>query len=153
MIRRPPRSTLSSSSAASDVYKRQDKVSAAVLEINDSDLNFGFGSGGASKTTTTFTPTTTSSSLHSLGDDAKGVYVSRICRRWRVRTSLRRLRGHTDAIAQYNQLRVLQELVHSQVGNDGGGDDDEAKGVITPSPLSPLSTLCLLYTSPSPRDS
>eukprot|EP00658_Telonema_sp_P-2_P004659 TRINITY_DN11723_c0_g1_i1.p1 TRINITY_DN11723_c0_g1~~TRINITY_DN11723_c0_g1_i1.p1 ORF type:complete len:156 (+),score=59.43 TRINITY_DN11723_c0_g1_i1:92-559(+) len=33
MIRRPPRSTLSSSSAASDVYKRQDQVSALGQQI------------------------------------------------------------------------------------------------------------------------
>src|SRR5665648_1305004 len=31
MIRRPPRSTLSSSSAASDVYKRQGKIKAPIL--------------------------------------------------------------------------------------------------------------------------
>src|SRR5664280_2376661 len=33
MIRRPPRSTLSSSSAASDVYKRQDKVAELGLTV------------------------------------------------------------------------------------------------------------------------
>src|SRR5674536_204945 len=33
MIRRPPRSTLSSSSAASDVYKRQELTGAAVTVI------------------------------------------------------------------------------------------------------------------------
>src|SRR5664280_3584412 len=31
MIRRPPRSTLSSSSAASDVYKRQLKINIAII--------------------------------------------------------------------------------------------------------------------------
>eukprot|EP00658_Telonema_sp_P-2_P055376 TRINITY_DN44026_c0_g1_i1.p1 TRINITY_DN44026_c0_g1~~TRINITY_DN44026_c0_g1_i1.p1 ORF type:complete len:106 (+),score=22.27 TRINITY_DN44026_c0_g1_i1:39-356(+) len=38
MIRRPPRSTLSSSSAASDVYKRQDvdkDILAAVIRLNE----------------------------------------------------------------------------------------------------------------------
>src|SRR5664280_3749830 len=34
MIRRPPRSTLSSSSAASDVYKRQALVSVAVVKAS-----------------------------------------------------------------------------------------------------------------------
>src|SRR5674536_239595 len=33
MIRRPPRSTLSSSSAASDVYKRQGKLSVVLSEF------------------------------------------------------------------------------------------------------------------------
>src|SRR5664280_3921798 len=38
MIRRPPRSTLSSSSAASDVYKRQDTwVSTVKLPLCDKD--------------------------------------------------------------------------------------------------------------------
>src|SRR5665648_1262920 len=32
MIRRPPRSTLSSSSAASDVYKRQEYIKSKLLE-------------------------------------------------------------------------------------------------------------------------
>eukprot|EP00657_Telonema_sp_P-1_P007886 TRINITY_DN2823_c0_g1_i5.p1 TRINITY_DN2823_c0_g1~~TRINITY_DN2823_c0_g1_i5.p1 ORF type:complete len:103 (-),score=46.52 TRINITY_DN2823_c0_g1_i5:319-627(-) len=36
MIRRPPRSTQSRSSAASDVYKRQDKdILAAVIRLNE----------------------------------------------------------------------------------------------------------------------
>ena len=39
MIRRPPRSTLSSSSAASDVYKRQDlSHSKAIIEIEGQDV-------------------------------------------------------------------------------------------------------------------
>nr|WP_301553674.1 hypothetical protein [Clostridioides difficile] len=33
MIRRPPRSTLSSSSAASDVYKRQNKSNIKMLGL------------------------------------------------------------------------------------------------------------------------
>ena len=36
MIRRPPRSTLSSSSAASDVYKRQIRKSSTILNRPDS---------------------------------------------------------------------------------------------------------------------
>ena len=38
MIRRPPRSTLDRSSAASDVYKRQVQVHAAHLDIFDAAL-------------------------------------------------------------------------------------------------------------------
>eukprot|EP00656_Telonema_subtile_P052143 TRINITY_DN7184_c0_g1_i5.p1 TRINITY_DN7184_c0_g1~~TRINITY_DN7184_c0_g1_i5.p1 ORF type:complete len:212 (+),score=49.95 TRINITY_DN7184_c0_g1_i5:68-703(+) len=38
MIRRPPRSTLSSSSAASDVYKRQVLESSAVLPLGQSEV-------------------------------------------------------------------------------------------------------------------
>src|SRR5674536_400473 len=34
MIRRPPRSTLSSSSAASDVYKRQDEFAGDIAGVN-----------------------------------------------------------------------------------------------------------------------
>eukprot|EP00656_Telonema_subtile_P007878 TRINITY_DN13697_c0_g1_i1.p1 TRINITY_DN13697_c0_g1~~TRINITY_DN13697_c0_g1_i1.p1 ORF type:complete len:212 (+),score=41.06 TRINITY_DN13697_c0_g1_i1:104-739(+) len=37
MIRRPPRSTLSSSSAASDVYKRQDLMSGDKREVDDAE--------------------------------------------------------------------------------------------------------------------
>ena len=40
MIRRPPRSTPSNSSAASDVYKRQDvDITKRVSELNDDELN------------------------------------------------------------------------------------------------------------------
>eukprot|EP00658_Telonema_sp_P-2_P019565 TRINITY_DN17723_c0_g1_i6.p1 TRINITY_DN17723_c0_g1~~TRINITY_DN17723_c0_g1_i6.p1 ORF type:complete len:135 (+),score=40.66 TRINITY_DN17723_c0_g1_i6:108-512(+) len=39
MIRRPPRSTLSSSSAASDVYKRQDEESGEVHNIEMRQTN------------------------------------------------------------------------------------------------------------------
>ena len=44
MIRRPPRSTLDRSSAASDVYKRQNlnKVKAVILDEADEMLNMGF---------------------------------------------------------------------------------------------------------------
>src|SRR5664280_3187753 len=45
MIRRPPRSTLSSSSAASDVYKRQLREHEAVAEC----LVFGVPSGDADR--------------------------------------------------------------------------------------------------------
>ncbi len=38
MIRRPPRSTLDRSSAASDVYKRQGKNPTIILESNDKQL-------------------------------------------------------------------------------------------------------------------
>ena len=41
MIRRPPRSTLDRSSAASDVYKRQELGgNASVIVHSDADLNF-----------------------------------------------------------------------------------------------------------------
>src|SRR5664280_2222514 len=40
MIRRPPRSTLSSSSAASDVYKRQALVSVPMVIILFNNINF-----------------------------------------------------------------------------------------------------------------
>eukprot|EP00658_Telonema_sp_P-2_P018449 TRINITY_DN17240_c0_g1_i2.p1 TRINITY_DN17240_c0_g1~~TRINITY_DN17240_c0_g1_i2.p1 ORF type:complete len:197 (+),score=59.94 TRINITY_DN17240_c0_g1_i2:127-717(+) len=39
MIRRPPRSTLSSSSAASDVYKRQEGIKLIVNDDNISDIH------------------------------------------------------------------------------------------------------------------
>eukprot|EP00658_Telonema_sp_P-2_P035383 TRINITY_DN2573_c0_g1_i6.p1 TRINITY_DN2573_c0_g1~~TRINITY_DN2573_c0_g1_i6.p1 ORF type:complete len:164 (+),score=20.10 TRINITY_DN2573_c0_g1_i6:147-638(+) len=39
MIRRPPRSTLSSSSAASDVYKRQHLIFASVAAVPRSNVN------------------------------------------------------------------------------------------------------------------
>eukprot|EP00658_Telonema_sp_P-2_P018499 TRINITY_DN17263_c0_g1_i2.p1 TRINITY_DN17263_c0_g1~~TRINITY_DN17263_c0_g1_i2.p1 ORF type:complete len:182 (-),score=61.06 TRINITY_DN17263_c0_g1_i2:368-913(-) len=39
MIRRPPRSTLSSSSAASDVYKRQTKTSSSLIRGGDGVLD------------------------------------------------------------------------------------------------------------------
>ena len=45
MIRRPPRSTLDRSSAASDVYKRQSKSHALVADETGRVL--GFGSAGA----------------------------------------------------------------------------------------------------------
>src|SRR5674536_389647 len=40
MIRRPPRSTLSSSSAASDVYKRQEKCQARKKESQRAHIMF-----------------------------------------------------------------------------------------------------------------
>ena len=49
MIRRPPRSTLSSSSAASDVYKRQVAVGVYALlgfETENDDDDSDSGSGG-----------------------------------------------------------------------------------------------------------
>src|SRR5664280_3601161 len=39
MIRRPPRSTLSSSSAASDVYKRQGDIRAPLLRANENQAS------------------------------------------------------------------------------------------------------------------
>ena len=39
MIRRPPRSTPSNSSAASDVYKRQDADNAQEITVNLPDVN------------------------------------------------------------------------------------------------------------------
>src|SRR5664279_6161438 len=47
MTRRPPRSTLSSSSAASDVYKRQDDIPVTNPNI------FSFGKPGRGKSATT----------------------------------------------------------------------------------------------------
>eukprot|EP00658_Telonema_sp_P-2_P068048 TRINITY_DN56994_c0_g1_i1.p1 TRINITY_DN56994_c0_g1~~TRINITY_DN56994_c0_g1_i1.p1 ORF type:complete len:155 (-),score=54.97 TRINITY_DN56994_c0_g1_i1:447-911(-) len=41
MIRRPPRSTLSSSSAASDVYKRQEEENPAEVDIPKSLMDHG----------------------------------------------------------------------------------------------------------------
>src|SRR5664279_5328532 len=46
MIRRPPRSTLSSSSAASDVYKRQIEVFGARLPVTDATPNITLCEGG-----------------------------------------------------------------------------------------------------------
>eukprot|EP00658_Telonema_sp_P-2_P083757 TRINITY_DN9151_c0_g1_i6.p1 TRINITY_DN9151_c0_g1~~TRINITY_DN9151_c0_g1_i6.p1 ORF type:complete len:116 (+),score=51.15 TRINITY_DN9151_c0_g1_i6:126-473(+) len=43
MIRRPPRSTLSSSSAASDVYKRQINAEYGIVMVNAGDVS-GFAS-------------------------------------------------------------------------------------------------------------
>ena len=41
MMRRPPRSTLSSSSAASDVYKRQDQSElAALIGLDDDPIGY-----------------------------------------------------------------------------------------------------------------
>ena len=39
MIRRPPRSTHRGSSAASDVYKRQDYIRRKILRQTDSEIN------------------------------------------------------------------------------------------------------------------
>src|SRR5674536_372888 len=47
MIRRPPRSTLSSSSAASDVYKRQDAAKAG-LRIKEADISVRYDVGHSS---------------------------------------------------------------------------------------------------------
>src|SRR5674536_61389 len=49
MIRRPPRSTLSSSSAASDVYKRQDNIAKTITDLvpeRDGILSMVRGGGG-----------------------------------------------------------------------------------------------------------
>src|SRR5664280_2075642 len=48
MIRRPPRSTLSSSSAASDVYKRQDQpaIERASIDVDIACVGFGPATGG-----------------------------------------------------------------------------------------------------------
>src|SRR5664279_5300818 len=43
MIRRPPRSTLSSSSAASDVYKRQGLKQCSTKNIHVLEIGFGTG--------------------------------------------------------------------------------------------------------------
>ena len=42
MIRRPPRSTLDRSSAASDVYKRQDETTAIVAKAVEAKQKLGF---------------------------------------------------------------------------------------------------------------
>eukprot|EP00658_Telonema_sp_P-2_P028419 TRINITY_DN21778_c0_g1_i1.p1 TRINITY_DN21778_c0_g1~~TRINITY_DN21778_c0_g1_i1.p1 ORF type:complete len:145 (+),score=49.63 TRINITY_DN21778_c0_g1_i1:133-567(+) len=71
MIRRPPRSTLSSSSAASDVYKRQTLGSTQALQLSsisgsrvkDVGLFKGWSAvgGGGKNATKTNAPTTTTS--------------------------------------------------------------------------------------------
>src|SRR5664279_6662254 len=94
MIRRPPRSTLSSSSAASDVYKRQlDRISGFVCDALFSTPTF-----------------------------VLGLVFLLVFSGW---------------------LRVTPLFADTETG---------LRGFLLPVATLALASLCLLYTSPSPRD-
>src|SRR5674536_77131 len=68
MIRRPPRSTLSSSSAASDVYKRQVYVCG---QCADGDEHVHVGAVGLERPVCTYVEWPSTDELHRGGEDEK----------------------------------------------------------------------------------
>src|SRR5674536_233374 len=116
MIRRPPRSTLSSSSAASDVYKRQGDKGNVLLTVTDWVL--------------------------SVWDTLDSEFVSK-WEKWAQPA----IDGVGDVLNQ-DTGGVLAEL---------GQGLQELSSAITDAIIELFTQLydwfCLLYTSPSPRDS
>eukprot|EP00658_Telonema_sp_P-2_P057957 TRINITY_DN46379_c0_g1_i1.p1 TRINITY_DN46379_c0_g1~~TRINITY_DN46379_c0_g1_i1.p1 ORF type:complete len:119 (+),score=23.07 TRINITY_DN46379_c0_g1_i1:83-439(+) len=118
MRRRPPRSTLSSSSAASDVYKRQrlESIASSLLQLLSH-------------------PDTKVRQL----SFSTMVFLQRRCR-----TSQSEPPSPAD-----RQLLGHCMLAHVQEGLQAGVTDPHLQLQV----CQFLSTYCLLYTSPSPRDS
>ena len=126
MIRRPPRSTLDRSSAASDVYKRQALVCALFLWH-------------------------LRSALVSIVALPLGILVAFLVMRWQgINANIMSLGGIAIAIgAMVDGAVVMTENAHRKIEawqRERPGDTlagEERWKVITD---------CLLYTSPSPRD-
>eukprot|EP00658_Telonema_sp_P-2_P063882 TRINITY_DN52706_c0_g1_i1.p1 TRINITY_DN52706_c0_g1~~TRINITY_DN52706_c0_g1_i1.p1 ORF type:complete len:130 (+),score=10.09 TRINITY_DN52706_c0_g1_i1:129-518(+) len=129
MIRRPPRSTLSSSSAASDVYKRQLLRHLSLMPPSCPFLHH------FQNIQIQYTPLIVITSFHVLF-----IFAQRVLIFWKHQANKKE--GQVG-----ERKRVSQK-----VGND-------APSLfyffhLLPSLTStPLPSSCLLYTSPSPRDS
>eukprot|EP00658_Telonema_sp_P-2_P021297 TRINITY_DN18478_c0_g3_i1.p1 TRINITY_DN18478_c0_g3~~TRINITY_DN18478_c0_g3_i1.p1 ORF type:complete len:152 (+),score=30.74 TRINITY_DN18478_c0_g3_i1:89-544(+) len=151
MIRRPPRSTLSSSSAASDVYKRQAPPRSS---SEDDNTAFHFSTGG-----TGVGLATSSMGSH---EGERGARASVSLFRNSIRSAdLPRSGGNGGTSGghiggssnrrnvvdgSYMEVEDFNEYMSGGVGEGGNNDDDGTE-------LMTLSQHCLLYTSPSPRDS
>ena len=155
MLRRPPRSTLDRSSAASDVYKRQ------IYASNGRVVLTGMGKSGliARKIVATFNSTGTAAIyLHptdALHGDLGMVRSEDV-------VILISKSGNTEEIS--NLLPMLKRLNVKLIAMCGNHESKLAqesniflniavKEEACPYDLAPTaSTTCLLYTSPSPRD-
>ena len=148
MIRRPPRSTQSRSSAASDVYKRQ------LLLTNDGDL--------ASKLLAPKSHVPKTYHVKLMGQiSAKALQALRDEGRYRVFCDIRRDRGQFPAARRFTrgssqpvtvwcsndylgmgQHPAVLAAMHTALDAAGAGSGGTRN----------ISGTCLLYTSPSPRD-
>src|SRR5678809_1774332 len=130
MIRRPPRSTLDRSSAASDVYKRQAQVHDLRLKMATAGLPKGAVTGFELMDSARFGQTQFQERL----------------------TFQRGLEG--ELTRSITSLAAVQNArVHLALPNQNGFFREQQKpGASVLLTLHPGRTLCLLYTSPSPRD-
>src|SRR5664280_3356753 len=134
MIRQPPRSTLSSSSAASDVYKRQGVLSpkSGTMGVSVmSHTSLGLGQAGDVS--------------HLLGRLA-GEQLEQL---------LDRYAGDDRHSAQCRGGLLLGEVLAQEPDRApvrGGHLDADLPGEDHAEVLVPFAVRCLLYTSPSPRD-
>eukprot|EP00658_Telonema_sp_P-2_P081587 TRINITY_DN8404_c0_g1_i4.p1 TRINITY_DN8404_c0_g1~~TRINITY_DN8404_c0_g1_i4.p1 ORF type:complete len:196 (+),score=68.69 TRINITY_DN8404_c0_g1_i4:144-731(+) len=99
MIRRPPRSTLSSSSAASDVYKRQSPNSTGFNSPMSSPRNDGGMMGGGMM-----------SFNHSMGDEEDYMAMASSMNG----SITNRHRGSTPAASTNTNIDAIQGLIHHQ---------------------------------------
>src|SRR5450756_682437 len=151
MIRRPPRSTQSRSSAASDVYKRQAARAIAFLKENNAGR-------------ATFLPLNKLKPVHRETlqardgiidyainliqfDPAYTAAFSYVFGRTVVVTELETAR---DLIGKYRMVTLEGELLEVSGAMTGGIDRRALKFIAGDE--KELHKLCLLYTSPSPRD-
>src|SRR5450756_2025467 len=147
MIRRPPRSTQSRSSAASDVYKRQASAPRRPLSSSGSSAVARHPCEGLTPPTGYRSRTTSARSPHVLVASRRGAVVEV---------------NHAAAEAAYVQQLKLHVGVAGQgllAASDHDGRDEQVALVDQPG-LERLggevgtahAHVCLLYTSPSPRD-
>src|SRR5678815_3424669 len=141
MIRRPPRSTLDRSSAASDVYKRQVKKVEELYEaLTRHDIPVSRYHGRMTKRERDDNQQRfmDSSELVMIATNAFGLGVDKA----NIRTVL-----------HYHVPGSLE--AYAQEAGRGGRDGKPARCVLlfSPDDVAIQEYFCLLYTSPSPRDS
>ena len=155
MIRRPPRSTLSSSSAASDVYKRQlVHLSYPSRTLSDTDRSLSYTCRSFADTerashyhgrTTSDTERTTSYLCRTSADFERGIADRPIDI---IEQDELTLPATTDVVRRYELLVALPVSIAGKT---------QSTPAIVESGLPPQYDTtqhqpCLLYTSPSPRD-
>ena len=142
MIRRPPRSTQSRSSAASDVYKRQAQAGDAPTPTEPLDAS------GASLVADTFR---TGTERFLTGAELAGVESDELV----VRTGMRS--GYLEPVLRDGEVVAVLTVVSRVPRSRAIGGVGELAKLLAAEASTTLALAdlvrCLLYTSPSPRDS
>ena len=159
MIRRPPRSTLSSSSAASDVYKRQTilRTIAGLEEINRGTIKLNGKILSSNKDH--IEPEYRNISL-AFQDNSLFPHYSIekniLLGAERNKGKKKRKLNFKEIIKLLDISKILDKYPH-EISAGEAQRASLARSLLTQPDLllldEPLSNVCLLYTSPSPRDS
>src|SRR5665648_795704 len=115
MIRRPPRSTLSSSSAASDVYKRQPtKVTFTTTRpVSKKTIeSFGYGAANISGNTVSLAVNKPSAIVAFLGNNIDGEIIFLGSDTYEIRKDITK-----------DELNILLASVGGQIEKNGQGED------------------------------